>query len=93
MSVVQRLEGSLSALPPKEARLLHLLLIAEGRCLTREALSSAIWGNFLPGSRRLDMLASSLRAKLSYSQDLARYSLTAIRNEGYSLLLKPVDNL
>ena len=56
---------ALRGLSHQELRLLHHLLAAAGRPVSRRALLYAVWGNYLPGStRKVDMAVSRLRAKL-----------------------------
>jgi DNA-binding response OmpR family regulator len=82
---VSKLREELST-SPRELRLLRLLIMAEGKVLTRESLSSALWGIHSPGSRKLDMLVSALRKHLDANPELTHWKIQALRNEGYSLV-------
>lgn len=90
------LEGGdsiLPGLPGRQGRLFYILLRAEGRILSRESLSVALWGSTGEGSRRLDMLVSKLRSRLAASKGFEGHRIRAFRNEGYALYSEPVDNL
>lgn len=77
----------------RESRLLGLLTLAGGATVTREALQYSLWGEVLPGSRRLDVLVSGLRGKLAARDKYSALEIVAERGEGYALRGKLVDNL
>jgi DNA-binding response OmpR family regulator len=76
-----RTDRSELRLTPTEFSLLHVLLAAHGRAVTREALVDPEQGH--GGVRALDMHMSSLRRKLT--EAAARCEISTVRGVGYRL--------
>lgn len=76
------------ALLPREYALLLYLLEAQGRCVPRAELLSAVWGlRFDPGTNVVEVHASRLRAKLDRGQPVAM--LRTQKGQGYRLTAEP----
>lgn len=67
-----------------EERLLLILLAGRGEVLSRRALEEELWGRGREG-RALDVLVSSLRAKLRRMRPGLAAGLRAVRGRGYRL--------
>ena len=75
------LEGNEINLSFKEYSILEILLEANGKAVTREALFTKVWGEYYGESRTLDVHIKNLRTKLGA---VGKYIHT-IKNVGYRL--------
>jgi len=58
-------DGHTEALPPKEARIMQLLLHSPGQTLSRERIKQVVWPDVSVSSRTIDSHVSRLRRRLS----------------------------
>jgi DNA-binding response OmpR family regulator len=68
-------------LPPKEARLLSLLMEKPGSCLSRADIRAAIWGETAVTPRTIDSHISRLRQRLQESET----TIESVYGDGYML--------
>lgn len=77
-----RLKGKAVDVTAKEFELLHILMIAKGRAMTREILLSKVWGydnSVNIETRTVDMHITQLRKKLGKEAD----HITTVKSVGY----------
>ena len=85
--------GAEVALTGGEFDLLHCLVAAPGRVLSRDALMSATRGRTIGAlDRTIDVQVSRLRAKLASAGSQAGEAIRAVRHVGY-ILSAPVRRL
>ena len=73
--------GETHALPPKEARLLRLLLSNPGECISRDFIAQAIWNGVKVGPRTIDSHVSRLRKRLEFTG----VEISSKYGDGYTL--------
>jgi len=61
-------EGEVTALTPKEARILRLFMLNPGRCWSRKDLQEQVWNGLRVSPRSIDSQISRLRKKLRFSE-------------------------
>lgn len=74
-------ESPSDQLPPKEARLLRMLMESPGRCLSRDSIRTAIWGETAVTPRTIDSHISRLRQRIQGSE----VSIESVYGGGYML--------
>jgi len=80
-----RLAGKEVALRPKEFALLEMLLLQQGRVVTRDTLLETVWGpSFYGDPKTLDVHIRRLRAKIEDDPHRPKLILT-VRGFGYKL--------
>lgn len=83
-------DGTEIRLPPKEFRLLQLLLTNAGRALSRRELLDAVWGQGYPDSNKtLDVHIRRLRRKLGAKTASSR--IRTVRGIGYVFDIETID--
>ena len=73
--------GEIHSLPPKEARLLRLLLSNPGVCVSRNVIEQAVWSGIKVGPRTIDSHVSRLRKRLEFTD----VEISSRYGDGYSL--------
>ena len=78
--------GQVTALSPKECRLLKLLIEREGRVVTRDEILNELWGmQLFPSSRTVDNLIVKLRKLLEPDPAQPKY-IQSVRGMGYKFI-------
>jgi two-component system response regulator RegX3 len=81
-----RVNGEMVSFTPKEFELLHELLLAKGRLLTRDFLIGEVWGSdYVGDTKTLDVHVKRLRQKIEDDPHRPRHVVT-VRGLGYKFV-------